>query len=500
MSRWRCFILIFLVAAAFRFYHLGHACYWYDEFGSLEASTGRGLAQLTLPLNVIISHPPDLTSLHGAPSAWKIWTSLDLDNHPPLYFLLLRLTRDCLGDAEWAVRLPSAIFSLLALLFFYLIVRRQLEPYPALAATLLLAMAGSQITLAQEARPYAMLLALSLICGWLVVRLTPAFHTPGEESKKVQPAWPVFFLCLFAVASLLTHYFAAPILLSLFIYAAIRLRRRARVTALLSIAIAAIIFALIWGPFFLRQLRSVSANNAWQYDDVPHHSLRILWHLMQLPARWLCEPAADFRSLVLIIFAWTVFAIFRCRVRGILFWILWAIPLVACIAISDMLRRGQSLYFMRYTFAAAPALCFLAGAFMQKYRHGWLAPAGLIAICLIWLPSAYPSRDDWRNAALDLQAHVQPEDTIIYTPGPNPVSWSQSTFLGISHYAPNLPAPILILANPQAPALSQALRRGHKTWIICFDPTLSPYALDPSATLIQSRTAPSFGRISEISP
>ncbi|HWB53688.1 MAG TPA: hypothetical protein VG722_05825, partial [Tepidisphaeraceae bacterium] len=111
MSLWR-LGLILLLAVALRFYALGRASFWYDEFDSLEASTGRGLAHLELPVNRIIAHPPDLTSLKGAPPAWGIWTSLDLDNHPPLYFLLLRFDRDLLGSSEWAVRLPSALLSL----------------------------------------------------------------------------------------------------------------------------------------------------------------------------------------------------------------------------------------------------------------------------------------------------------------------------------------------------------------------------------------------------
>ncbi|HEY1684142.1 MAG TPA: glycosyltransferase family 39 protein [Tepidisphaeraceae bacterium] len=544
MSAYRRLIVILLIAAAVRFYGLGRASFWYDEFGSLEASTGRGLAQLRLRANQIIAHPTDLTSLQDAPPFWKIWSSLDLDNHPPLYFLVLRFTRDVLGDSEWTVRLPSAVFSLVAVIFFYLIVRAQLNEKGALAATSLMAIAGSQVSLAQEARPYSMWMALSLVCGWLIWRFTPSSCTqaPGERSrtgegggggderilnaerrtlnnphpipprfdfahqgpeyegkKKIVELWFAIFFCLIALASLLTHILAAAILFSLFLFAAFRLRNRSRV--LLSIVIATMVFAGIWGPFLLRQLHSASVNNAWQYDANPHHTARIFLHLMQLPARWLSEPAADFVPSAIFIFAIFFYAAIRCRQqRGMSFWCLWSIPLIALITATDFTRHAQSLLFTRYTFVAAPALCFLAGAFLQNVRFGWLLPAALGILCLATLPEAYSKVYDWRNVAADLREHVKPGDTIIFTPGGYPISWSQSTLLGIWHYAPELPASALILTDPNSALLSSAFRPGHMTWIICFNQYLPANNLNPAAAIVRTGIAPSMGRVSELRP
>src|SRR5947207_2132702 len=99
--------LILIVAAAVRVYGIGDACYWKDEFNSLEVSTGRGLLDMALAVNVELDDPPALTTLENAPPWWRIWTSLDRDNHPPIYFILLRFWRIGAGDGEANVRLMS---------------------------------------------------------------------------------------------------------------------------------------------------------------------------------------------------------------------------------------------------------------------------------------------------------------------------------------------------------------------------------------------------------
>jgi uncharacterized membrane protein len=491
MSLSRTLILILLFAAGLRLYALGRASFWYDEFGSLEASTGRGLAHLKLPLNQIIVDPPHFTSLQNAPPAWRIWTSLNLDNHPPLYFLLLRFTRDMLGDSEWAVRLLSVICSLVSLLFFFGIVRKQLGDAPALAATALMALAGSQITLAQEARPYALWLALSLVCAWIVLRI---------ERRGI--SWVLgVSLCVSAWAALLTHYFAVPILFSLLTYTFLRVRGRHLIGTLGALATASVLFIGSWADYLVQQLNKVSANNAWQYDDAPHHAMRIVWHLIQLPARWLSESAAGNGIAALLVFSAVIYAIFHSRRQpGILFWLLWATPLLFFIAAMDAVRHTQSLYFMRYTFAAAPSLFFLFGACAQNNRRGWIVPIVSILLCIITLPDAYSKVMDWRNVAIEMRSQIHSGDTIIFAPGANAPSWSQTALLGIFHYAPDLPVSSIILTDPKAPVLGEVLKQGRNTWVICTDSTLPANALAPEARVVSTGIAPSIGRISQLIP
>jgi hypothetical protein len=74
------------------------------------------------------------------------------------------------------------------------------------------------------------------------------------------------------------------------------------------------------------------------------------------------------------------------------------------------------------------------------------------------------------------------------------------TFTGIFHYAPDLPSQVLILTDAMSDVVPKAFRSGHFTWVICFDPTIAPNALDPGATIIRTGIAPSMGRVSELQP
>src|SRR5947207_15315372 len=98
---------ILLLALALRLYGIGSSSFWLDEFCSLETATGRGLVHVALPANVIIANPGHLTTLDDERPWWSIWTSMRLDNHPPLYFVLLRWWIYCVVTSEAAFRALS---------------------------------------------------------------------------------------------------------------------------------------------------------------------------------------------------------------------------------------------------------------------------------------------------------------------------------------------------------------------------------------------------------
>ncbi|HWB53613.1 MAG TPA: hypothetical protein VG722_05450, partial [Tepidisphaeraceae bacterium] len=170
------------------------------------------------------------------------------------------------------------------------------------------------------------------------------------------------------------------------------------------------------------------------------------------------------------------------------------------IAGTDIARHARSLMFMRYTFAAGPAVCFLLATFLEMRRIFWVVPAAVFVVCIRTVSFAYSNVMVWRNVADLLHSGVRQGDTIIYTPGPYETSWAQTTFLGISHYAPVLPAAIVILTDSHSAALQQVLNPGHSTWVLCNDPDIAPNSLDPNAQVIQTGIAPSIGRVSELAP
>lgn len=92
------------------------------------------------------------------------------DVHPPLYFLALAGWTRAAGDSVYALRLPSALFGLLALAGVYAAGSRLFDRQTGLLALALLATAGFFIYYTREARMYSLLLALGALAVWLYLR------------------------------------------------------------------------------------------------------------------------------------------------------------------------------------------------------------------------------------------------------------------------------------------------------------------------------------------
>src|SRR5438067_7292528 len=219
------------IAALTRSAHINRYAYFFDEAWNDELSTGRGSLHIRLANDVLYDNVPKPTSLSGAPGWWHIWANMDHVTHPPLYIIVLRLWRDVFGESPIVSRACSATFSVLAILLLFDIARLLHGNAAALWACLIMALAGAQIELAQEVRPYAVLLVMSLGALSAMVRI-----------EKLGPTTPrMIALCAFAAGMALTHYFAAPAAVALGVYALIRLRGRARRNAMIALLIAAAI-------------------------------------------------------------------------------------------------------------------------------------------------------------------------------------------------------------------------------------------------------------------
>lgn len=120
-----------VLAAGLRIFLLGNAALWYDETGSVW-----------------------MASLPWA----KMIAATGGDTHPPLYFALLWGWVRLFGTSEAVVRIPSLIFSLLAIALTWKLGERFLgRNRPALvAAAALMAFNPTQLYFAQEARMYAL--------------------------------------------------------------------------------------------------------------------------------------------------------------------------------------------------------------------------------------------------------------------------------------------------------------------------------------------------------
>ncbi len=103
-----------------------------------------------------------------------------IDQHPPLYYLLLHYWIALNGDTPYAVRLLSVLFGAGTIPIIYLIGKRMSGVLMGLVAAVLLALSLFNISFAQETRMYTLLTFNAAVAIYALVRLL-------TDSRSVRP-------------------------------------------------------------------------------------------------------------------------------------------------------------------------------------------------------------------------------------------------------------------------------------------------------------------------
>lgn len=171
-----------------------------------------------------------------------------IDQHPPLYYLLLHGWIALRGDTPYNVRLLSVLFGAGAIPMIYLIGKRMSGAVMGLAAAVLLALSPFNIRFAQETRMYTLLTFNAAVAMYALVRLLtdPRAAMPiGSQfrdylhARRWSPiqtvetdlAWVAFIV--FSAATMLTHNTAVlfPFAVNIFVLGLILLQRNPTVTS-----------------------------------------------------------------------------------------------------------------------------------------------------------------------------------------------------------------------------------------------------------------------------
>ena len=174
--RWLPLALVLLIAAVLRLGGLTAESLWLDEGHTLWR----------------ISRSP----LEMLPDA-------DEGAQGPLYYCGLKLWCEILGNGQFALRLPSALFGIAAVPFIFLLGRRWFGETAGLIAALLLATNPFAIHYAQDARPYTLFLFVSAASFVYLGRL---LDSPRRRDEVLY--------ALFTVCAIYTHAFSAFLLLA----------------------------------------------------------------------------------------------------------------------------------------------------------------------------------------------------------------------------------------------------------------------------------------------
>jgi uncharacterized membrane protein len=429
LVHWLLLVLILIVAAAARMYHIGTQSLWRDELFSLESSAGWSVAQDVIPRDRIVTSFPDPTGLRDARPLITVATAMRGDTHPPLYPLTLRLWRAAFGEGDAAARSLSALISVLGVALLFDAVRLlHASPSPALWAAAVMALAGPQIEFAQAARGYAMVVTLVLGCVAVLARI----ERSGATLRRCVA------LAAFLMLAMLTHYGAAAALLAVAVYTVLRLRGADRTRTLIAFAVAAVLYLAFWGPILWQQRPNFSANMMWTVEPRDVNLRMTPLRILDLPMTFLFTPLSKNvwvgRALAVVYVA--PLLMFRRRPALMLWWMM-LVLVVGSVAASDLARSANMLTMIRYTLIASAAAYVIFVVVLSNLggRIGQLAPAAIVLACALALPNAYTARTaDYRAFGRYVYRNAKPNDLLIFVGTEDDLWLSALLHMSITHY------------------------------------------------------------------
>ncbi len=112
-----------------------------------------------------------------------------IDQHPPLYYLLLHYWVARFGDTPYYVRLLSVLFGTGTIPIIYLIGKRMSGAVMGLAAAMILAFSPFNIRFAQETRMYTLLTFNAAVAIYALVRLLTDSRSTNPIGSQFQEYW-----------------------------------------------------------------------------------------------------------------------------------------------------------------------------------------------------------------------------------------------------------------------------------------------------------------------
>lgn len=346
-------------------------------------------------------------SLHVASLPWSAaLTTLPRDVHPPLFYALLHVWRLALGESAYALRLLSALISILALPAAYVLGRAlRLEQSWSLLAALLLAIAYFPVRFAQETRSFSLLVLLTLLSmlgfvRWLTNR---------------RPA-TLLLTTLVTTALIYTHYygFFAPLVQSAWLAWPARSRRAWLWPWLLSLAGVGLAF---WP--WLSVVRQQAATLSSLTHQAPSALLTVGELLYRFGGRSVLLAAL---CALLICLPWLAPARMRARPRlplaGLL--LLW---LIAPVLLPLLFSGLAATFTYRNAIISLPAFWLLVVMGWQQIRSRRGQVALLALVLSLNLPGLFryyvePDKEQWRAVATWVAQASQPGDLILFDTGP----------------------------------------------------------------------------------
>lgn len=444
--------LILVFAAGVRFHGVERNGLWYDELASLSCASGSGLWHETITSGELMSPGPRPTFADATPKT-VFWSSFEQEQHPPLYFLVLRGWQSVFGSSDVALRNLTILFSLVAIWFVFDAARHWFSNRSALFAAGLCAVAPPMIESSLQVRNYVPMVALVCACMAMLARI----DTRGVTKLRV------IGLCITAAAAMLTHYFALGALAAAALFA-FNMPSHSRRWVLSAFAAAAVVFALLWGPWLVQQRANFERNREYLPAREANHATASLHRAAIAPIKFISESRTQ--SPLLIIPAAAFYLIpFALRRREMVLLGLWLLLPILLVLILDVTRRTEQLSLTRYFLVSVPAACILVptiGELLFRRRPLQAALPIIVAIgCVAVILSGEPYRlnpsnpADYRKLAAGFSRAMDDQTVAVFASGSGTEWYARWLYLAMSHYAPRWPAAMVLDHQPNADQLTE---------------------------------------------
>lgn len=390
--------LLFLVALAIRFWQLGSQPIWGDEGATVDFAIA----------------PAEL-----------FWGRLLLvEPNPPGYYLLMRGWVSLFGFSDFAIRVPSAIASSLAIIPMYLLALRHWGRQVAVIATALLVLSGMQVQYAQEARAYA------LISFFFLAGLYGADALLRRFEARRTGGWPLAALCACCVGLAYAHFTGLFAIAALFVYQAVMLlqsdrplgqgaRFFLRNTLVVLLLVSPVLAIAIY------QLSLPSSGVHW----IPHRTLGGAWEIYALA--WGHSYLGGSRqfaanAVLLGVFLLGLGRAIQLRDSAVL---ALAATLLFVASAFYLMGHVQPILITRVVIFAIPAVLLVAafGCSQSGPRTAW--GLGLVLVLLaaynIGLYVRFFAKESWDQMVMAVAARYDEHTAIIHIGG-----GSQVTFVG----------------------------------------------------------------------
>jgi len=328
------------------------------------------------------------------------------DNHPPLYYITLKLWTDIFGYSEVALRSLSVLFGVLTIFLVYKI-GKLISPGLGILAALLLATSPFAIYYSQEARMYAMAAFLAAVAFYFFLQKKWVFFSISMTALVFTDYMPVFLLPVFWIIGLLGK------------------KDKSWWKSFALSHLPLFVLGLAWAPIFLAQ----SAAGQWLVQNLPDwqrvaggatfKQAVLVWMKFTLGRISLVNKALYY-SLVGISSIPFLIALYKAwqeRKKVLGFWLFLVAPLVLGFIVSFFF---PAFIYFRYLYVV-PAFYLLLTWGVVNFKNSRIRYSLLVALLAVnfigwgvYVSQPSQQREQWRQAVTFVEEKAKPNEVALF--------------------------------------------------------------------------------------